>query len=80
MFFGGSLAICRHRKRITFDQFRLLINDLRLRGDTQDAIGYARAFGFTTADLERAMQAAPRHYTADERAKVFGLTMPSGSI
>lgn len=80
MFFGESLAICRHRKRITFEQFGLLINYLRLRGDTQDAIGYARAFGFTTADLERAMQAAPRHYTADERAKVFGLTMPSGSI
>ena len=74
MFFGETLAICRHRKRITFDQFGLLINDLKLRGDTQNAIGCARAFGFTTADLERAMQAAPRHYTADERAKVFGLT------
>jgi hypothetical protein len=37
MFFGESLAICRHRKRITFEHFGLLINDLRLRGDTQIA-------------------------------------------
>ena len=33
MFFGKSLAICRLRKRITFEQFGLLINDLRLRGE-----------------------------------------------
>ncbi len=74
MFFGETQAICRLRKRITFEQFGLLINDLRLRGETYGAISYAREFGFTTADLERAMAATPSHYTADERAKVFHLT------
>ena len=74
MFFGETLAICRHRARITFEQVTLLINDMRLRGDTQYASRYARAFGFTAADCERAMQSAPRNYTADERAKVFSLS------
>jgi hypothetical protein len=74
MFFGETLAICRYKAIITFEQFGLLINDLMLRGDTEKAISYARAFGFTASDLERAIQAPLRHYTADERAKIFGLT------
>ncbi len=75
MFFGESLAICRLRKRITFEQFRLVTNDLRLRDDDlSGGTKYAHEFGFTVAALERAMQAPPRHYTAGERAKIFNLT------
>lgn len=75
MFVGESLAICCNRKHVTSEQFELLINDLRLRDDAMAAGGqYAREFGFTVAELEAAMQPAPRHYTADERAKIFNLT------
>ena len=74
-FLGETLSIVRYRRRITFEQFALLINDLRLRGEpADDARRYAREFGFTSADLERTMQAKPRHYTADERAKIFQIS------
>jgi hypothetical protein len=52
----------------------LLINDLRLRGDTKDATKYASEFGFGPGDLDLCMAATPRHYTADERAKILNLT------
>ncbi|WP_131522877.1 hypothetical protein [Nitrobacter sp. Nb-311A] len=73
-FFGETLAVCRFRKKITPDQFALLINDLRLRGDARDAIKYVREFGLPMSDLEQCMRATPRHYTADERAKILNLT------
>ncbi|WP_147407826.1 hypothetical protein [Rhodopseudomonas palustris] len=74
-FFGETLAVCRLRRRIAPDHFALLINDLRLRGDAgREALKYAREFGFGPADLERCMGATPRHYTADERAKILNLT------
>jgi hypothetical protein len=72
-FFGETLAVCRQRLNIEPDHFALLLNDLRLRGDTRDAAKYAREFGFGPADLEWAM-GAPRHFTADERAKILNLT------
>jgi hypothetical protein len=78
MFFGETLKICRHKRHITTEQFGLLINDLRLCGDTQRASDYARAFGFATADLERAMHAMPKHYTAEQGFSIS--PMPSGRI
>jgi hypothetical protein len=74
MFFGESLAICRHRKRITFEQFGLLINDLRLRGDTQDATGYARAFGSRPPILSAPCRQRRDTTPPTKRAKLFGLT------
>lgn len=73
-FFGEALAVCRLRRKIAPEHLALLINDLRLRGDTKDAVKYIREFGFGPADLERCMATAPRHYTADERAKILNLT------
>lgn len=73
-FFGETLALCRFRKKINPEQFALLMNDLRLRGDARDAVKYVREFGLSMTDLERCMRATPRHYTADERAKILNLT------
>lgn len=74
MFLGETLAICRHRKTITFDQMALLINDLRLTGSTAIAMAYVREFGFAPSDLERCMLTQPRHHTADQRAEIFQLS------
>jgi hypothetical protein len=71
MFVGESLKICRHRRRITLDQFALLLNDVRLAGLIDRAAIYGQEFGFTAADIERCMQIEPRHYRADERAEIF---------
>jgi hypothetical protein len=73
-FFGETLNVCRLRRRIAPAHFALLMNDLRLRGHTRDAIKYAREFGFGPADIERCVCGTPRHYTADERAKILNLT------
>lgn len=73
-FFGETLAVCRLRRHIPPDHLALLINDLRLRGDTSDAIKYIREFGFGPDDLARCLAATPRHYFADERAKILNLT------
>ena len=72
-FFGETLAVCRYRRSISVDQFALLINDLRLRGDTKDAIKYVREFAMPMAELDRCMGIAPRHYTADQRATILEL-------
>jgi hypothetical protein len=73
MFLSETLKICRNRKRITFEQFALLINDLQLTGKTGRAIAYAREFGFTDADVERCVKIAPQGFTADQRAEIFDL-------
>lgn len=77
-FFGETLAVLRFRRRtgapITEPMFTLLMNDLRLRGDSKDAVKYAREFGQPVASIEQCLTTAPRHYTADERAKILNLT------
>ncbi|MDP3158673.1 MAG: hypothetical protein Q8N31_01540, partial [Reyranella sp.] len=73
MFLSETLKICRNRERITFEQFVLLLNDLRLTGATGRAMAYAREFGFTAADIERCMQITPQGFTADQRAEIFDL-------
>jgi hypothetical protein len=73
-FFGETLAVCRLRRKIAPEHLALLINDLRLRGDIGDTVKYIREYGFGPADLERCMATTPRHYTADERAKILNLT------
>lgn len=73
MFLGETLKICRNRARITFEQFALLMNDLRLTGKPANAMAYAREFGFTAADVERCMQFELQGFTADQRAEIFDL-------
>ena len=73
-FFGETLAVCRLRRKIPDEHFALLINDLRLRCDAKDAIKYSSEFGFSAAEIEQCLSATPRHYTADERAKILNLT------
>lgn len=72
-FFGETLAVCRFRKAITAEQFGLLINDLRLRGDTRDAVKYMREFRMDASILEACMATTPRHHNADERAEILNL-------
>ena len=50
------------------------MNDLRLFGEADRAADYAREFGFTADDIARATAGEPKHYRADERAKIFQLT------
>ena len=73
MFLGETLKICRNRARITFEQFALLMNDLRLTGKQANAMAYAREFGFTAADVERCMRFELQGFTADQRAEIFDL-------
>ena len=73
-FVTECLRIARHRKRMTFAQFALLVNDLKNADSEKHALRYAREFGFTDAELERAMQPKARAYTADERAAIFEMT------
>jgi hypothetical protein len=82
MFLGEDLRIIRHRRRISLGQFALLLNDLKLRGgDTEQACRYARRFGLILSreDIERAMQAAPKHTTPPMSGPRFSKSpMPSG--
>jgi hypothetical protein len=70
-FLSETLKVCRHRPHVTFDQFKLLINDARLAG--VDVEHYAEEFSFGTHDLERCMSAELAHYDADTRARILNL-------
>jgi len=71
-----SLRIAGDRKNaITYEQFALIINDLRNIGRAENAICYARMFGFTTDDLDRAMSSDWRPYDADERGAIWNLSL-----
>jgi len=74
-----KIASKRYNNRITFDQFNLIINDLKNIGRfddiVDDASHYARKFGFTDADLHLAMSLLWRPYSADERGAIWNLTL-----
>jgi hypothetical protein len=71
---GEDLRIARSRKGMTFPQFVVLVTDLKNTGSEAQAGRYAHEFGFSGAELEQALQAKPRTYTADERAAIFDIT------
>jgi hypothetical protein len=68
------LRIARSRTCITVAQFAILVNDLKNAGNEARGWRYACEFGFTDAELERALEPRPRTYTADERAAIFEIT------
>ena len=77
-FLGEVLKIARDRKRITFEQFALIINDLKNACSdaalkTRAGI-YAREFGFGRTEIEAAMRSEWRSYEASERAAIFQTT------
>jgi hypothetical protein len=64
--------------RITFEQFELIINDLK-NASSEDrvkarAASYAREFGFAGAETEAALHRDWRAYTSNQRAVVFQIT------
>jgi hypothetical protein len=77
-FLGEALRIARNRKQITFEQFALIINDLK--NACPDATlksragSYACQFGFGPAEIEAAMRPEWRSYKASERADIFQTT------
>ena len=77
-FLNEDLRIIRYRKRISPQQFSLLINDLGNLGEDPDtrrlAAEYAREFKIGADALEAALAAPWRPYTAAERAAVFKTT------
>ena len=77
-YLSESLRIARDRKRITFEQFGLIINDLKnacSEGTLKArAACYAREFGFAPAETEAALHQQWRAYTASERAAMFQIT------
>lgn len=77
-FFSESLRIVRHRKRATVEQFALIINDMKnalpeYQWRSRAAI-YARIFKIVQDDIEAALQAKWRPYSAAERAAIFQTT------
>lgn len=77
-FLAESLRIVRHRHRISSRQFALIVNDLRNIADPAEferqAIRYAREFKVTPVDLQAAMLAPWRAYSASERAAIWRTT------
>jgi hypothetical protein len=77
-FLSESLRIARDRERIAFEQFALIINDLKnaCSDDTLKARAgfYAREFSFGPAEIEAALHPAWRAYTAPARAAIFQVT------
>jgi hypothetical protein len=77
-FLGESLKIVRARKRITVEQFALIINDLKNASPgaiLKTRAGFlAREFKIDAADLDAAMRCPWRAYTATERAAIFEIT------
>ena len=77
-YLSESLRIARDRKRITFEQFAVIINDLKNAGfDTNvksRAAAYSLELGFTAAEVEAALRSEWRSYTATERASIFKIT------
>ena len=77
-FLAELLKIARGRARITFEQYALIINDLKnasLGANLKSrAPLYAREFGFTPAETDAAMRQEWRSYTAAERADTFKVT------
>jgi len=75
-YLNEGLRIAYDRKNaITFSQFALIIADLKNIDRPDDAICYARMFGFTTPDLDRAMSSDWRPYDADERGAIWNLSL-----
>ena len=74
----GKSQDCADRKRITVEQFGLIINDLKnacSEGTLKArAASYAREFGFARAETEAALHQQWRAYTASERAAMFQIT------
>jgi hypothetical protein len=76
-FFGETLKVCRDNREITIDHLSLLINDLRPTNEPIKiwARWYGGEFGFDPAVIEEVISAFKhRTYTADERAKILGVT------
>jgi len=77
-YLGESLRIARSRRSITFEQFALIINDLKnacSEGNPKfRAAVYGQELGFAQADIEAAMRPEWRAYTASERAAIFQIT------
>jgi hypothetical protein len=62
-------------QRPTFAAFALLLNEHRRAGGSQDqARLYARELGFTADDVARCYAKPPRYFSADEKARVLGIT------
>lgn len=77
-FLAEALKIARDRNRITFEQFALIINDLKnvspgVNLKSRAAL-YAQELGFTEAEVEATMRREWRRYTAGERATIFKIT------
>lgn len=77
-YINESLRIARDRKRVTSEQFALIINDLKNAcpdATLKTRAGlYAREFGFGPPELEAALKSAWRSYKAPERAAIFKIT------
>jgi hypothetical protein len=77
-FLSEGLRIARDRERITFEQFALIINDLKnacSEATLKTRAGfYAREFGFGPAEIKAVLHPGWRAYTASERAVVFQIT------
>lgn len=77
-YLSESIKIARDRKAITFEQFALIINDLKNANPDDNlnrrAAAYAQEFGFTPAEIEAALRPQWRAYSAAERAAVFKIT------
>ena len=77
-YLGELLRIARDRKLVTFDQFALIINDLKNTCSEASlksrASIYAREFAFSRVEMEAAMRPEWRAYTASERAAIFQIT------
>jgi hypothetical protein len=77
-FLSESLKIGRYRKRVTADQFAVIVNDMKnalAEPHWRDrAAIYAREFGIGADDLEAALRPAWRPYSAAERARIFQIT------
>lgn len=74
MTYAEGLRVGRSRRAMTFEQFQLLISDLRNAGGGRErARELAREFRFTDTELDRAMSTELRRYKADERAGIWSI-------
>jgi hypothetical protein len=75
LFTRETVRCLRDARFCTREQFALLIDDHRNAGGSLTAAQqYAREFGFSAADLQRAFSAPPRCNSADERAAILSMS------
>jgi hypothetical protein len=71
---AGRIVVSCSKGGITFEQFALLINDLKNTGSAEKAMGYARLFDFTKDDLD-SMRPDWRPFDADQRGAIWNLLL-----